>query len=52
MAMVSAVLLVSKNKKLCIENQRQKKKRVKKRTYIARGGILSGSEGASRAQAA
>ena len=49
---VSAVLLTSENKKLRMENQRQKKKRAKKRTYIARGGILSGSEGASRAQAA
>jgi ribosomal protein S12 len=52
MAMSSAVLLASENKKLRIENQRQKKKRVKKRTYIARGGVLSGAEGASRAQAA
>ena len=50
--MSSAVLLTSENKKLRIENQRQKKKRAKKRTYIARGGILSGAEGASRAQAA
>jgi hypothetical protein len=52
MAMSSAVLLASENKKLYIENQRQKKKRAKKRTYIARGGVLSGAEGASRAQAA
>ena len=46
------MLLASKNKKLHIENQRQKKKRVEKRTYIARGGVLSGAEGASCAQAA
>ena len=52
MAMSSAVLLASENEKLRIENQRQKKKRAKKRTYIARGGVLSGAEGASRAQAA
>jgi hypothetical protein len=52
MAMLSAMLLASENGKLCIENQRQKRKRVKKRTYIARGGVLSGAEGASRAQAA
>jgi len=52
MAMLSAVLLASENEKLRIENQRQKKKRAKKRTYIARGGVLSGAEGASRAQAA
>ena len=51
-AIVSAVLLISENKKLRIENERQKKKRAKKRTYIARGGVLSGAEGASRAQAA
>ena len=52
MAMLSAVLLASENKKLRIENQRQKKKRAEKRTYIARGGVLSGAEGASHAQAA
>jgi hypothetical protein len=52
MAMLSAVLLASENKKLRMENQRQKKKRAKKRTYIARGGVLLGAEGASRAQAA
>ena len=50
--MLSAVLLTSENKKLYIENQRQKKKRAEKRTYIARGGVLSGAEGASRTQAA
>ena len=52
MAMLSAVLLASENEKLYIKNQRQKKKRAKKRTYIARGGVLSGAEGASCAQAA
>ena len=52
MAMSSAVLLASENEKLRMENQRQKRKRAKKRTYIARGGVLSGAEGASRAQAA
>jgi len=52
MAMLSAVLLASKNEKLYMENQRQKRKRAKKCTYIARGGVLSGVEGASRAQAA
>src|ERR1700722_8465569 len=46
------VLLTSENEKLRVENQRQKKKRAEKRTYIARGGVLSGAEGASRAQAA
>ena len=52
MVILSAILLISENKKLCIENQRQKKKRVEKRTYIARGGVLSGAERASRVQAA
>ena len=52
MAMLSAVLLASKNEKLRIENQRQKKKKAQRRTYIARGGVLLGAEGASRAQAA
>jgi len=52
MAMLSAILLASENEKLHMENQRQKWKRVKKRTYIARGGVLSGAEGASCAQAA
>ena len=44
------MLLASKNKKLYMENQRQKIKRVKKRKYIAKGGVLLGAEGASRAQ--
>ena len=47
--MLSAILLAVKNEKLYMENHRQKKKRVKKRTYIARGGVLSGAEGASYA---
>ena len=52
MAILSAVLLASENKKLRIENQRQKRKRAQPRMYIARGGVLSGAEGLSRAQAA
>ena len=51
MAMLSAVLLASENKKLYMENQRQKRKRGKKCTYIARGGILLGAEGVSYTQA-
>ena len=49
MAMSSAVLLASENEKLCMENRRQKKKKAQRRTYIARGGVLLGVEGASRA---
>ena len=52
MVILSAVLLASENKKLRMENRRQKKKKAQRRTYIARGGVLSGAEGASRAQAA
>ena len=52
MAMSSAMLLASENEKLYMENQRQKRKRAQRRTYITRGGVLSGAEGASRAQAA
>ena len=47
MAMSSAMLLANENEKLRMENQRQKRKRAKKRTYIAKGGVLSGAEGAS-----
>jgi hypothetical protein len=43
------MLLASENEKLYIENQRQKIKRAKKRKYIAKGGVLLGVEGASRA---
>jgi hypothetical protein len=43
-AMHSAVLLVSENKKLLAENHRQKAKRAKKRSYIQRGGVLKGTE--------
>jgi hypothetical protein len=35
-----------------MENQHQKRKKAQRRTYIARGGVLSGAEGASRASAA
>ncbi len=51
MAILSTMLLTSENKKLRMENQRQKMKRAKKRKYIAKGGVLSEAEGASRAQA-
>ena len=51
MAMLNNILLINENKKLYIKNQRQKKKRAEKRMYIARGGVLLGAEGASRAQA-
>ena len=34
-----------------MENHHQKRKRAKKRIYIARGGVLLGTEGASYTQA-
>jgi len=40
MAMNSAVLLAKENRQLRIENQRQKKKRAKRRSYIATSGVL------------
>ena len=49
--MSSAILLATENQKLRMENQRQKRKRATRRTYIARGGVLSGAEGLSRTQA-
>lgn len=52
MAMSNAVLLASENEKLYMESQCQKRKRAKKRMYIAEGGVLLGAKGASRAQAA
>ena len=50
--MLSAILLTGKNEKLYIENYCKKRKRVKKRMYIARGGIPLGVEGAFCAEAA
>jgi hypothetical protein len=44
MAMHSAVILAGQNQQLLAENQRQKRKRAQNRTYIARGGVLSGEE--------
>ena len=51
MAISSTVLLASENEKLYMENQRQKRKRVQQRMYIAKGGVLLGVEGLSHAQA-
>jgi hypothetical protein len=40
MAMNSTILLAEENRQLRAENERQKKKRTKKRLYIAIGGVL------------
>jgi hypothetical protein len=50
MAILSAMLLVNENEKLRMKNQRQKREGAMNCTYIAKGGILLGAEGASRVQ--
>jgi hypothetical protein len=48
LAMNSAVLLAEENRQLRHENERQKKKRAKKRTFIGNGGVLTMEEGIAR----
>ena len=50
--MHSAVLLAEENRQLRAENERQKKKRAKKRSYIATGGVLTVQEGLDLSQIA
>jgi hypothetical protein len=50
-AIYSAVLLADENKKLRAVNERQKKKRAVRRSYIATGGILTVQEGLDRSVA-
>jgi hypothetical protein len=52
MAMHSAVLLADENRQLRGENERQKKKKAKRRSYIAQGGVLTVKEGLNRLQEA
>ena len=47
-AMHNAVILANQNEKLFAENQRQKRKRNQRRSYIGRGGILTGAEAQNR----
>jgi len=47
MTMHNAILLASQNKKLFIENQRQKRKRAQRRSYIAREDVLTNDEAQS-----
>jgi hypothetical protein len=42
--MHSAAILKAQNIQLIEENKRQKLKRAKKRSYIAKGGVLSGAQ--------
>jgi hypothetical protein len=44
LAMHNAAILKAQNKQLIEENKRQKLKRAKKRSYIAKGGVLSGAQ--------
>jgi hypothetical protein len=50
LAMNSAVLLAEENRQLQHENKRQKRKRAKKRAFIATGGVLTVQEGLERSQ--
>jgi hypothetical protein len=50
LAMQSAVLLEEENRQLRHEAERQKKKRAKKRTFIAKGGVLTVQEGRDLSQ--
>ena len=51
-AMNSAVLLAEENRQLQVENQRQKKKRAKQRSYIATEGVLTVQKGLDLSQIA
>jgi hypothetical protein len=46
--MNSAVLLAEENRQLRHENERQKKKRAKERTFIGTGGVLTIQDGIAR----
>jgi hypothetical protein len=50
MAMHSAVLLTDENRRLRAANERQKKKRAVRRSYIATGGVLTAQEGFDRSK--
>jgi hypothetical protein len=50
MAINSATILAEENRQLRAENQRQKKKRAKRRSYIATGGALTVQEGLELSQ--
>jgi hypothetical protein len=49
--MNSTVLLAEENRQLYSKNKRQKKKRAKRRAFIATGGTLTIQEGLNRSQA-
>ena len=52
MAMQNALLLADENKQLRMANGRQTKKRSFRRSYVVRGGVLTGEEGSHQVQLA
>jgi hypothetical protein len=50
LAMQSAVILAEENRQLRHEAERQKKKKAQKRTFIAKGGVLTVQEGRDLSQ--
>ena len=52
MAMHNAVFLAEENKQLRTANERQKKKRAVRRSYVAKGGVLTVQEGLNQSQIA
>jgi hypothetical protein len=50
MAMHSAVLLADENRRLRTENERQKKNKAQRRSYIAQREVLTVQEGLNRSQ--
>jgi hypothetical protein len=51
LAINSTVLLIEENRQLRHKNERQKKKRAKKRAFIATRGVLTIQEGLDKSQA-
>ena len=45
--MHSAIFFAHKNERLYTENQRQKRKKAQKRSYLAKGDIITGAEAQS-----
>jgi hypothetical protein len=48
--MHNTIILTAENKQLWSENERRKRKKAKRRSYIATGGILTVQEGIERSQ--
>lgn len=50
MAMHSAVLLADENRQLWTENEREKRKKAQRRSYITQGGVLTIQEALDQSQ--